>query len=272
MAIQIGLPAGFRSEHATALGQYLQGETRLDQTHWRLVWDATDILRQATVTIEGKTQTFADLYDDLVDLVYAGPFIEALYQFDDVLGQAEHKRAEIARQIIIELREAGYYDRAVPESQLLLVFCLYWWQSFTKGYAFEIRILRDLKESRVPHQAHDLRDREARLSPFDLTVMGFQGDIRTFTYFFAVERGRSLPHDFYISRLWDRQTFCWQEVVILKPVCWAAMDGETRPAQVGQIIDILPDAAEITIDTQKLVVVEYQVWKDLVKARQGDEQ
>jgi len=226
MTVEIALPAGFSPEHAAALGQYLRSETRLDRAQWKLIWDATDILRQATVTLEGRTQIFARLYDDLVDRVYADPFIEALYRFDDVPRQAEHRRAKVARQIVANLREAGYYDRAVPESQLLLVFCLYWWQSFTKGYAFEVEVLRDLEATGIPHQAHDLRDRQARLAPFDLMVMGFRGDVKTSTYFFAVERGKGLLHDFYITRLWKRQTRHWQEVVILKPDFWTARPGQ----------------------------------------------
>jgi hypothetical protein len=62
-----------------------------------------------------------------------------------------------------------------------------------------VEILRDLTVSGVPHQTHDLRDRQSRLAPFDLVVMDFRGDIRTSIYFFAVERGRELPHDFYLT-------------------------------------------------------------------------
>ena len=268
MTIEIALPTGFTQEHAAALGQYFQSETRLNRTQWELVWDGVDILRQATITLKGKTQTFANLYDNLIDRVYADAFIEALYGFDDVARRAEQRRAAVARQIIADLQKAGCYNRAVPETQLILVFCLYWWQSFTKGYAFEVEILRDLTASGVPHQAHDLRDRQARLAPFDLVVMGFRGDIRTSTYFFAVERGRGLPHDFYITRLWNRRTHCWQKVVILKPAFWTALDGETRPSRLGEVLDILPDVAEIRVDTQKLVVVEYQEWKERAKTRQ----
>ncbi|UCC63492.1 MAG: hypothetical protein JSV36_00040 [Anaerolineae bacterium] len=270
MTIEVALPTEFTQEHAAALGQYFQSETRLNRTQWELVWDGVDILRQATIALRGRGQTFANLYDNLVDRVYADPFIEALYHFDDVARQAEQRRAAVARQIVADLREAGYYDHTVPETQWVLIFCLYWWQSFSKGYAFEVEILRDLAASGILHQAHDLRDRQARLASFDLTVMGFRGDIRTSTYFFAVERGKGLPHDFYITRLWNRQTRRWQGVTMLKPDFWAALDGETRPSQLGEVLDVLPDAVEIRVDTQKLVVIEYQQWKERVRARQGE--
>ena len=122
--------------------------------------------------------------------------------------------------------------------------------------------------SGVPHQAHDLRDRQARLAPFDLVVMGFRGDIRTSTYFFAVERGRGLPHDFYITRLWHSRTHRGPGVVMLKPDFWAALDGETRPSRLEEVLDVLPGVAEIRVDTQELMVVEYQGWKERVKMRQ----
>jgi len=273
MTIEIALPTEFTQEHAAALGEYFQSETGLNRTQWELVWDGVDILRQATITWQGRTQTFANLYDNLVDRVYANAFIEALYRFDDVARQAEQSRAAVARQIVADLRKAGCYNRAVPKTQLVLVFFLYWWQSFTKGYAFEVEILHDLAIGSIPHQAHDLRDRQARLSPFDLTVMGFRGDIRTSTYFFTVERGRDLPHDFYITRLWNRRTHRWQKVAMLKPTFWATLDGETRPSRLEEVLDILPDVAEIRLDTQRLVVVEYEEWKERVKTRQdGGEQ
>lgn len=100
--------------------------------------------------------------------------------------------------------------------------------------------------------------------------MGFRGDIKTSTYFFGVERGRGLPHDFYLTRLWDPQTHSWHRVAILKPEVWAAMDGGTKPAPLEQVIDVLPDAAEIQVDTQRLVVVDYECWKEQVKARQKE--
>lgn len=266
--IEIALPTEFTQKHAAVLGEYFRSETSLNRTQWEWVWDGVDILRQATIIWQGKTQTFANLYDNLVDRVYADAFIEALYRFDDIARQAEQRRAAVAHQIIADLQKAGYYNRAVPETQLVLAFCLYWWQSFTKGYAFEVEILRDLMSSGILHQAHDLRDRQARLAPFDLMVMGFRGDIRTSTYFFAVERGRSLPHDFYITRLWNRRTRRWQKVAILKPAFWTALDGETRPSRLEEVLDILPDVAEIRLDIQKLVVVEYQEWKERIKKRQ----
>jgi len=272
MTIDVVLPTSFTPEHAAALGQYLRDETSLNRSRWALIWDATDMLRQASVISQGRTQTFADIYDDLVDRAYADAYIEALHRFEDIAQQAEQARAATARRIIADLRESGYYVPGQPETQLLLVFCLYWWQAFAKGYAFEIEILRDLAASGVPYQAHDLRDRQARLAAFDLVVMGFRGDIKTSTYFFAVARGRSLPHDFYLTRLWNRRARRWQRVALLKPDFWAALDGETRPSPLDRVLDVLPEVAQIKVDTQNLIVVDYQRWKEMVKERLEREQ
>ena len=57
MTVDITIPTAFTPEHAAALGQYLRSEARLDRTQWQRVWEAADILRRATATLEGKTQT-----------------------------------------------------------------------------------------------------------------------------------------------------------------------------------------------------------------------
>ena len=126
----------------------------------------------------------------------------------------------------------------------------------------------DLAASGVSYRAHDLRDRRARLSPFDLLVMGFRGDIKTSTYFFNVERSRRLAYDFYITRLWDRRARRRQWVVIVKPAFWSVLDGDTVRSRLDRVLDRLPEIAEIEVDTQKLIVVEYQMWKARVEARQ----
>lgn len=274
MTVEIALPSNLTSEHLAALGQYLRSDLQLDQAQWKLVWDAADSLRRATATLQGRTRTFASLYDAFVDQVYADPFIETLYHLSDLSQQAEGKRAKVARQSVVDLREAGYSDRTVPQTQVLLFFCLYWWQSFTKGYAFEVEILHDLAASDISHQAHNLRDRRSRLSSYDLVVMGFRGDIKTSPYFFSVERSQRLVHDFYITRLWDRHAHKWQGAVIVKPVFWAKLDGETTPSRLDRVLDLLPTVAEIEVDTLTLIVVEYETWKARVRTRQmekGDE-
>ena len=47
-----------------------------------------------------------------------------------------------------------------------------------------------------------------------------------------------------------------------------ALDGETRPSRLEEVLDVLPGVAEIRVDTQELMVVGYQGWKERVKMRQ----
>ena len=46
--------------------------------------------------------------------------------------------------------------------------------------AFEVEILRDLTQAGITYQAHDLRNRQSRLSAYDLRVLGLYGDINQY--------------------------------------------------------------------------------------------
>ena len=88
-------------------------------------------------------------------------------------------------------------------SNLLVAYCLYFWESFAVGYAFEVEIFRDLSASGIEFSAHELRDRRARLSAHDLVVLNLYGDIKNTLYFLQVRRSQQLPHDFYITRFYE---------------------------------------------------------------------
>lgn len=64
------------------------------------------------------------------------------------------------------------------------------------GYAFEVEIYRDLKNSGIDFQAHDIRKRVSRFSAYDLKVLNLKGDIKTSLYFLFATRSRGLAHDF----------------------------------------------------------------------------
>lgn len=63
--------------------------------------------------------------------------------------------------------------------------------------------------------AHNLAVREERMSPFDLLLEGFKGDIKTSTYFLLVTRSYPLSCDFYITRLFSTRLRRWRDVVIM---------------------------------------------------------
>lgn len=47
------------------------------------------------------------------------------------------------------------------------------------------------------------------------------------------------------------------------------IDGETKPCQLVEVGDVLPDATQLTLFGEKLVIVDYRVWKAKVKAKQS---
>lgn len=161
-----------------------------------------------------------------------------------------------------------YFDR---ETNLLLAYCLYSWESFATGYAFEVEIYRDLTAAGIAFEAHDIRDRQGRLSPYDLKVLGLRGDIKTSLYFLYVRRGRGLPHDFYVTCFYEgerRRTL----VVMLKPEAWSQIDGGTITAILEEATYVFPSAALVELEGGKIVVADYAIWKTKVLHRQRGEE
>ena len=114
-----------------------------------------------------------------MERLFADKYIEQLLASDNVVKDNVRITALFARQIVPTLQQAGLLRKAWPESWLLLTYCVYWWQSFAKGYAFEVEIMQDLTHSNIDFQMHNLRNRRERYSPADLTVLALWGDIKT---------------------------------------------------------------------------------------------
>lgn len=102
---------------------------------------------------------------------------------EDLSVEGSRLAAQYARQIRPVLQSAGLLKRDVPYSVLLQGYCLYWWQSFARGYAFEVTIMRDLFADGIDFKMHDVRSKVERFSPADLTVLDLLGDIKTSIYF-----------------------------------------------------------------------------------------
>ena len=203
--------------------------------------------------------------------MYSDSLIGQLLRLASPEGEGESLRAATSRRILTDLRATGLWQAAVPDSPLLVAFCLYWSQMFVRGYAFEIAIYRDLTDSGLVHTAHDLRDRRARLSGHDLEIMGFRGDVKTSTYFVLTRRSETLAHDFYITRMYHVNVQRWHRVVWLKPLFWHILNGEPTPVSYEAIWQVLPSVAQITLRSQKFVVVFYEEWKQRVIAQQVKE-
>ena len=141
------------------------------------------MLDYAQVLVGQSTRTFRHLFAEHVERPFADKYIEQLLATDDVTKDNVRITALFAKHSVPTLRQAGLLGKELPESWLLLTYCVYWWQNFAKGYAFEVEIMRDLATSDIDFQMHDLRNPLERYSPADLTVLGKWGDIKTSTYF-----------------------------------------------------------------------------------------
>lgn len=267
-AISVRLPIEFTQLHRQAITQYLRGQELSSGDLWVSLIQSMDLLRQAVVIQKGQVETFSAIYDRLIDRVYSDRHITDLLALTDPENESEPLRATVSRRIGIDLRTSGLWPADVPESQFLVAFCLYWWQMFVRGYAFEIAIYHDLAASGIVYTAHDLRERQTRLSHYDLSMMGFQGDVKTSTYFVQSSRNETLAHDFYITRMYHSEERKWHRVVWLKPAFWHILNGTPTFVDYDAIWQVLPGVAQILLRKRQFVVVLYDLWKQRVIARQ----
>jgi hypothetical protein len=155
-----------------------------------------------------------------------------------------------------------------PATESLLAYCLYWWASFVRGYAFEIEIFHDLDAASIHYTAHDLRVREQRFSSCDLTVFGMTGDIKNTTYFLYVARSFPLTCDFYITRLYNTALRRYVRIVVLTDEAWHRINGDMVRSNLARAAQWLPQIVGVTFLGYDLVVADYEVWKQKVLQRQ----
>jgi len=267
---EIILPPGFTETEQVIALHYLEDVTRPGQD-WPGLVRTFNRLREAIVVIPGKgRRTFASLYAHLIDSHLTDPFITALYSLDNVEQESVTLWTVGARRVRPLLEMAGLYAADNPPTRLLLAYCLYWWHAAAKGYAFEVAIFRDLKQSGVRFTAHDLRLRSERFTPHDLIASGFRGDVKTSTYFLSLTGGL-LRNDFYITRLWLSKAHSRTLVVFLKTLMWDEIDGETLLVALCELESSLPQPARIAHRGGELVVSDYEVWKEKMRAYQSEE-
>jgi hypothetical protein len=268
-SLRFVVPPEFSREHHDALMAYLTDSRGLSTTDWRQVFDGIDLLDKAQVTTIKTTRTFRQVYDELIRRPFANKYIEQLLETKSVVAESPKIAANFARQVRSVLQEADLLKRDEPYSILLQVYCLYRWQSFSRGYAFEVYIVRDLEAADIEFQMHDIRSQMGRLSPADLVVLDLLGDIKTSVYFLQWQSPGELPNDFYITRLYEKgreRTL----VVFQKPDAWDAIGGGmTIPGTLEAILDLLPSPIEIEQRGIMLVVVDYETWKQMVRKMQS---
>ena len=268
--LRIILPAHLTVEQEQLVLKYLlQGRQSLTRAEWRLVLSGFDILHHAQVVLDSETTTFRQLYTVHVERPFADSYIDTLLQLKDVGQEYSALRARIARQIVGHLDNLHLWQTGVSGSNTFLSYCLYFWEAFALGYAFEVEIFRDLTQSGIVFQAHDIRDYQARLSAYDLQLLDQHGDIKTSLYFLHIKRGGNLPHDFYVTRFYEgsRQRTL---VVMLKPHFWKQINGDTVKTSLEQATKPFPAPAMVYIKGRPIVVIDYNVWKTKVlKVQQG---
>ena len=155
--MQVNIPQAFTREHHEVLTIYLTDSRLLRSAEWKTVYEAVDVLEHAEIVYPEGRWRFRQLYNYHIDQLFADLYLDKLLLLDDIPSQNPALVAMFARQIRTTLEQAGLLHRDVPDNWLLLAYCIYWWQSFTRGYVFEVEIIRDLEASGVKFQAHDLR-------------------------------------------------------------------------------------------------------------------
>lgn len=259
---------GFTKEHEFVFTRYLQDDRHLTIDMWRLLYEAVALLDQSEVHFDQTRYTFRQVYNLYIDQAFADEYIEQLVLLPDVITQFPSLTATFARRIVSTLEQAQLRSRSIPQSILLLAYCVYWWQSFTRGYAFEIEVKRDLEASQIIFDMHDIRSRAERYSPADLVVLTLMGDIKTSTYFLQESSEQALPNDFYITRMYE-QGHAKTLVVFQKPFAWRRIGGRSViPGELENVLKLLPRPVQVTQANTVLVVVEYATWKVLVKQTQ----
>jgi hypothetical protein len=249
------------------IAQWLIDPRGLGRHEWPETLAAFDVLRGSQVVWHGRRMSFTAFYDECVGEPYAAPLLTELLALaapetegPSVLARHERLVRAATRQRLMDVAET--------ERRYLLAHCLYWWQAFAKGYLYEVTIRQDLQAAGIEFEAHDLLNRQERLRGYDLTVLGWRGDIRRSSYFLHVARAERMAHDFYITRLFSVRQGVVRDVVLLRSEFWVALDGETQPATIDQVVDTLPAPARVQIRGKSWIAVAYETWKLKVKARQ----
>ncbi|MBL7065946.1 MAG: hypothetical protein ISS49_17350 [Anaerolineae bacterium] len=271
MSLRILLPAEFQDVYRRAALAWVRRGHEFNRDEWRVAFRAFDLLKEAAVVTLRDVSPFPAIYYRHVDEPYANGFIQTLLDADEIEPAGIQAWAKVARNISPKLRKAGLVPPHQPAARLLVAYCLYWWYAFAYGYIFEVEILRDLSQSGVQFTAHDLTKRQERMSPWDLEVLGFRGDIKRSLSFLQTSRGRRLPYAFYIVRL-TRADRSRTLVVIMCRAMWAAIDGETVLATLDSLANALPDTARVSISDVKVIVADYETWKRMVRQRQSERQ
>lgn len=264
----IRINTSLTKEHIAALTAYLRGEKRLTRNQWRKLRAAIDLLARSSVVVNGVAFTFAGYYDEFIDRQWADSFLQGLLESEDLASQALQLQAATARRIVQFIQQQSFYRKDEPASHWLLIYCLFWWSAFARGYEFEVEIFRDLAESGIEFSCHNLAVRSERLSAFDLTVLRQRGDIKHSDWFLTFDNPQIGEIEFFITQLYEARTARLILVILVKPDVWPLFDGDTQLVEWDNVTDDLRIPAQTRAGGAQFVVVLYEDWKQRVRARQ----
>lgn len=269
--IHITLPPNLTTAHFRVVLKYFKKSKKFTSQEWKLAIESFNILGKANIIIDKKQMSFQQFYDYYVDIHYADNFLIKLISMEDLENQAENIQNITGFEILSMLERKGFYHKEVPGSEYLAAYCLYWWTSFSKGYRFELMIYRDLKASGILFIAHDFSSRKERRTPYDLIVLKKLGDIKSTTYFLLNVCTISMGCDFYITRIFDTKKRQYISIVLMKESFWRELNGEVITTSIETVTNYLPQPVQIVLQSQRYVIIPFELWKEKVKERQKEE-
>jgi len=262
--IQIALHARLSDAGRTLAIRYLLMPRSLLPEERLRALEVFDELGASTITVRGQTKTFAAFYRTEIEDKYAASFLHQLLTAHSPEATGHQLLRDAWQHIVNALRTMDVQLVGDIEQQCLVTFCGYWWGSLGKGYIQEVVVFRDLEHSGIEFVAHDLRRRNERFSPYDLTVLGFHGDVKTSTYFLHAARSYPLMNDFYLVRIYNVVRRVWPDIAMLKPTVWRVLDGDTMPCELDDVASLLPTPLQLIARDEVLIVITYAEWKQRV--------
>ena len=255
----------------TVLRRYLGAAIHLSEAEWRRLRVVINRLAENEINFAGRHYTFRRFYSTFINGTYARPFLQQLPSLTDLEHEGAALQANLARKILSWLTANGLSSTQVIHADLRMVYCLYWWAAFARGYLFEQIIIRDLRTSKILFTAHEVTYGQERYSQYNLQIEGIgKGDIKASLYF--LDDFPEPPADFYITQLYDDKQQRLQRVVFLLPDAWKQLNGNPKTTTITNAPQIFPAPALLKISGKDWVMVQYNVWKGrlLRWQRQGD--
>jgi len=254
--------------------RFLTESHRFSAKQWSQIRQLNYKLAGWRVLFQNKRYTFKKFYRTFINGTYAYPLLKALPKLTDIAKEGLKLQARAARKIVEWLRIHGIQEGKVDNAEYLVIYCLYQWGAFARGYIFEANILRDLQNSGVSYIPHDpILERYTRYDLF-IPKLGY-GDIKMSLYFLQNFTARAPKADFYITRIYNLSKRKNVLAVFLNQWSWSRIpSNEIETVRVFSISNIpkqWPKVVQIRIDNLDWFVIEYESWKHLLRKRQETE-